>query len=206
MTTNETAKSPGGSPANVHFQASRPDPAAASFTLGKPLAAGFTFRKRKWNMLHFHSHQSADAVPGKLHNDVDITNWLCKKKKKSTFQGENVCEKPQQMISAYTCVCGVIPFLFRQERIEVRKHFPCQRDSVHLRMAAGGHISLQHHLTGAMAGGSAPTLRDSMSVCAHPAELSIILWRRKSWEQKNLKWKRAGTLELHNDASKLRNK
>lgn len=86
MTSNEAAKNPGGTPENAHFRALRPDPAAASFTLWKPLAAGFTSRKRKWNMLHFHGHQSADAVPGKLHNYADIANWHYKK---YSFQERN---------------------------------------------------------------------------------------------------------------------
>lgn len=109
MTSNETAKSPGGSPANVHFRALRPDPAAASFTLWKPLAAGFTSRKRKWNMLHFHGHQSADAVPGKLHNDVDIANWLCKKS--VLFRRETCRQNPTDDLSVHLCAWGSDPFL-----------------------------------------------------------------------------------------------
>lgn len=70
-------------------------------------------------MLHFHSNQSADAVPGKLHNDVDIANWLSKK---MFFLGEKYVGKKTQMISVYTYVqMVVIPFLFGQEGTETRK-------------------------------------------------------------------------------------
>lgn len=146
MTSNEAAKSPGGFSTNVHFKALRLDPAAASFTLWKPLAAGFMFKKKKKRyMLHFHSNQSADAVPGKLHNDVDIANWLCKK---MIFSEEKYVGKKQQMISVYTYVQMVlIPFLFGQEGTETRKQPPCQRyqcSPSYLRAAVGTgqHISM----------------------------------------------------------------
>lgn len=111
MTSHETAKIPGGSPANVHFRALRPDPAAASFTLWRPLAAGFTSRKRKLNMPHFHGHQSAAAVPGKLHNDVDIANWLCRKKNNVLSGRETFTQETTDYLSVHLCAWGNDPFL-----------------------------------------------------------------------------------------------
>lgn len=205
MTSNETIKSPGGSPANVHFRVSRPDPAAASFTLWKPLAAGFMSRRRKWNMLHFHSHQSADAVPGKLHNDVDIAKWLCKK---MFFSGEKHVGENQEMISAYTCVHGVVkPLLFGQTGgTETRKHLPCQRyqhSPLSLRAAAEQESAflstLLRYLPGALAVGSSQPYAIRRVTLLALLSFLLFLPRRKSWEQKTLKWKiTLETLELCN--------
>lgn len=206
MTSNETVKSPGGSPANVHFRVSRPDPAAASFTLWKPLAAGFMSRRRKWNMLHFHSHQSADAVPEKLHNDVDIANWLCKK---MFFSGEKHVGKNQEMISKYTCVHGVVmPLLFGWIGGDWEQNAPPLPEVPALALVPKGSSgSRRAHF-------SAPFCTTSLEPWqwARPqpyairqvtllALLSFLLFllRKKSWEQKTLKWKiKLETLELRN--------
>lgn len=76
-------------------------------------------------MLHFHSHQSAEAVPGKLHNDADIANWHCK----NYFFHKRNTEAKNNGWSQGTLECMGQRSLSSGEGIEMGEHLFFQQHS-----------------------------------------------------------------------------
>lgn len=158
-------------------------------------------------MLHFHSHQSADAVPGKLHNDVDITKWLCKKEKNSIFWRKTCAKNPNNRWAQCTLVCGVILPCLDRRGLRSGSTSPTRGTVLTLLPKDGSrraHFSL-----------SIPSLEPWQGLSPNLTWLKECLFlpcwafyysvEMRVLRAENLKMeKKDGFLELHNDASKHR--